>query len=87
MAATSPPASDPGTSALYRDPPPFALAAQGHSFTFLPGGADRLRVLLDLIGTAQHQLAVFYYLFDSDGSGTAVRDALAAAAALSPRWR
>jgi cardiolipin synthase len=63
----------------YADPSPFTIAAQGHSFTFYPAGVDRLRALLDLIGTAQHSLEVFYYLFDSDGSGTAVRDALVAA--------
>jgi cardiolipin synthase len=66
--------------APYTDPAPFTIAAQGHSFTFLPGGEDRLRALLDLIGGAQHSLAVFYYLFDSDASGTLVRDALVAAA-------
>jgi cardiolipin synthase len=71
-AATSAPA--------YTDHAPFATTAQGHSFTFYPAGADRLRALLDLIGTAQQSLAVFYYLFDSDTSGTAVRDALVAAA-------
>jgi cardiolipin synthase len=64
----------------YADPPPFALEAQGHSFTFYPKGQDRLRALLDLIGGAQASLKVFYYLFDSDTSGTAVRDALVAAA-------
>jgi cardiolipin synthase A/B len=64
----------------YADPPPFALEAQGHSFTFYPKGQDRLRALLDLIGGAQASLKVFYYLFDSDASGTAVRDALVAAA-------
>ena len=65
---------------VYTDPAPFTLAAQGHEFTFLPGGQDRLRALLDLIGTAQHSLSIFYYLFDSDASGTRVRDALVAAA-------
>jgi cardiolipin synthase len=64
----------------YRDPAPFAVTAQGHSFTFYPGGADRLAALIDLIGSAKTSLDVFYYLFDSDISGTAVRDALAAAA-------
>lgn len=71
-------ASIPGGD--YADPPPFSLQAQGHGFTFYPGGIDRLRALLDLIGGAQHSLKVFYYLFDSDASGTAVRAALIAAA-------
>ncbi|MGC8074213.1 phospholipase D-like domain-containing protein, partial [Salmonella enterica] len=37
--------------------------------------------LLALIEGARETLLVFYYLFDSDTSGTAVRDALVAAAA------
>ncbi|MCL9983783.1 MAG: phosphatidylserine/phosphatidylglycerophosphate/cardiolipin synthase family protein [Erythrobacter sp.] len=77
---------DPATTSAapsappYADHPSFEITAQGHSFTFYPAGADRLRALLDLIGSAQSSLAVFYYLFDSDTSGTAVRDALVAAA-------
>lgn len=69
----------PAASA-YRDPDPFAVEAAGHSFTFYPHGADRLAALIDLIGAARVSLKVFYYLFDSDTSGTAVRDALVAAA-------
>lgn len=64
---------------LYTDPAPFRIAAQGHDFTFLPGGADRLAALLGLIEGAQTSLRLFYYLFDDDGSGTQVRDALIAA--------
>ena len=70
----------PEPAASYRDPAPFHVAAQGHSFTFYPAGADRLAALLALIEGAQTSLLVFYYLFDSDTSGTAVRDALVAAA-------
>lgn len=70
----------PEPNASYRDPEPFTVEAQGHSFTFYPHGADRLAALLDLIGSAHETLQVFYYLFDSDGSGTKVRDALIAAA-------
>ncbi len=66
---------------LYTDPAPFRIAAQGHDFTFLPGGADRLAALLALIEGAETSLHVFYYLFDDDASGTAVRDALIAAVA------
>lgn len=66
---------------LYRDPAPFRIAAQGHDFTFLPHGADRLEALIGLIEGAQTALKVFYYLFDDDDSGTKVRDALIAAAA------
>lgn len=78
MDCAQPPAA--GTSPAYADHPPFAVAAQGHSFTFYPGGTDRLRALLDLIGRVERTLAVFYYLFDSDASGTMVRDALVVAA-------
>jgi cardiolipin synthase len=69
-----------GAAPEYRDPDPFTVDAAGHSFTFYPHGADRLAALVALIDGAQHSLAVFYYLFDSDASGTKVRDALAAAA-------
>ncbi len=68
-------------AAGYCDPPPFTIEARGHSFTFHPGGADRLTALLGLIGQAQQCLQLCYYLFDSDTSGTLVRDALVAAAA------
>lgn len=81
-APTSIPAA-PDTSATageYRDPDPFSITAAGHSFTFYPHGEDRLTALVDLIGGARETLKVFYYLFDKDGSGTAVRDALVAAA-------
>lgn len=64
----------------YCDLDPFSLTAAGHDFTFYPHGQDRLKGLVDLIGSAQQSLKVFYYLFDSDGSGTMVRDALVAAA-------
>ena len=71
----------PAAAPDYRDPDPFSIDAAGHSFTFYPCGADRLAALVDLIGGARETLKVFYYLFDKDGSGTAVRDALVAAAA------
>lgn len=64
----------------YCDLDPFSLTAAGHDFTFYPHGQDRLKGLIDLIGSAQQSLKVFYYLFDSDTSGTMVRDALVAAA-------
>jgi cardiolipin synthase len=64
----------------YRDPDPFSLTAAGHDFTFYPHGQDRLKALIALIDSAQATLRVFYYLFDSDTSGTMVRDALVAAA-------
>lgn len=73
------PASGDG-AADYRDLDPFSVDAAGHAFTFYPHGQDRLTALIDLINGAQASLKVFYYLFDSDTSGTMVRDALVAAA-------
>ena len=75
------PAADPADTACdYADLEPFSLTAAGHEFTFYPHGQDRLRALVDLIGSAEASLRVFYYLFDSDISGTMVRDALVEAA-------
>ncbi|WP_066529617.1 phosphatidylserine/phosphatidylglycerophosphate/cardiolipin synthase family protein [Erythrobacter sp. CCH5-A1] len=73
-----PEASDTATD--YCDLEPFGLTAAGHDFTFYPHGQDRLKALVALIGSARETLRVFYYLFDSDVSGTMVRDALVAAA-------
>jgi len=64
----------------YCDLEPFSLTAAGHDFTFYPHGQDRLKALVALIDSARETLLVFYYLFDSDTSGTLVRDALVAAA-------
>jgi cardiolipin synthase len=72
---------------LYTDPAPFRIAAQGHDFTFLPGGADRLDALIGLIEGAEASLQLFYYLFDDDTSGTQVRDALIAAVGRGVRVR
>ncbi|MBI1402068.1 MAG: cardiolipin synthase B [Porphyrobacter sp.] len=64
----------------YSDAETFRVSAQGHDFTFLPHGADRLEALVDLIGEAETSLALFYYMFADDTAGTRVRDALVAAA-------
>lgn len=64
----------------YSDLDPFSIDAGGHGFIFHPHGQDRLKALIALIDDAQASLKVFYYLFDSDVSGTKVRDAMAAAA-------
>lgn len=63
----------------YRDPPPFSLDSAGHAWTFYPGGADRLRRLLDLIDTAQASVRMCFYIFADDAAGHAVLDALLAA--------
>lgn len=64
----------------YCDLDPFHVSAAGHEFTFYPHGQDRLKSLIDLIDSTQTTLRIFYYLFDSDVSGTMVRDALVEAA-------
>jgi cardiolipin synthase len=70
----------PDSGPAYRDPAPLGIAAAGHVFTFYPHGQDRLAALIALIDSAAESLLVCYYLFDSDASGTRVRDALVAAA-------
>lgn len=60
--------------------PSFTLETAGHKFIFYPDGADRLAALIALIDEAEATLHLFYYLFDGDASGIAVRDALVAAA-------
>ena len=64
----------------YVDYPVFAITAAGHALTFYPGGAARLEALIALIAGAQTRIQAFYYLFDNDATGIAVRDALIAAA-------
>ena len=81
--ATAPSESFPeasGDAPEYCDLAPVGLTAAGHEFTFYPHGQDRLKALIALIESAQVSLRLFYYLFDSDISGTMVRDALVAAA-------
>ncbi|KLI64482.1 hypothetical protein AAV99_02495 [Aurantiacibacter marinus] len=74
--------SNPAAADLpaYADPEPFAAEAQGQSFTFYPAGKDRRAALLDIITGAQESLKIAFYIFAPDGVGTAVRDALVAAA-------
>ena len=80
MAAPPHPDTTGSGASAYRDPAPFTLAAADHSFTFLPHGRDRLEALVAMIAAARESLCAVYYLFDSDASGIAVRDALVAAA-------
>ena len=46
----------------------------------LPHGPDRLATLLDTINTAHTSIRLLFYMFCPDAAGTAVRDALLAAA-------
>ncbi len=68
------------TTAVYRDPEPFALEAQGHSLVFYPGGDDRRRALMDLVGSATTTLDICFYIFAEDEVSSELRDALCAAA-------
>jgi len=70
----------PDAAPDYCDLDPFRVAAAGHDFTFFPHGQDRLKALIEHIDSAQSTIRAFYYLFDSDVSGTMVRDALIRAA-------
>lgn len=80
MEASSPSTASGDSVPEYADYPPFDITAAGHSLTFYPGGAARLKALIALIAAAQTSVQAFYYLFDSDDTGIAVRDALIAAA-------
>ncbi|HCJ20853.1 MAG TPA: cardiolipin synthase B, partial [Erythrobacter sp.] len=68
------------TTGVYRDPEPFALEAQGHSLVFYPGGDDRRRALMDLVGSATTTLDICFYIFAEDEVSSELRDALCAAA-------
>ena len=58
----------------------FDARVAGNAIAILPSGPQRLAALLALIAEAQHTLALLFYFFAPDASGTRVRDALAAAA-------
>lgn len=77
MGENGPPAT---AAALFADPAPFHLTAQGLALGFYPAGKDRLGHLLAMIGEAQTSIKLAFYIFECDAVGTAVRDALAQAA-------
>ena len=64
----------------YRDPPPFAVEAQGQSLTFYPAGKDRLNAMLELVRGAKKTLDLCFYIFAEDEVSTRLRDALCEAA-------
>jgi cardiolipin synthase len=70
----------PPADATYRDPPPFAVSAQGHDLEFFPAGKDRFDALIALIESARATLKVAFYIYAEDDSGRRFRDALTAAA-------
>jgi cardiolipin synthase len=53
-----------------------SLAVDGNRLTLITDGPERRAALLALIEGARHSLRLLYYMFTSDGSGAAVRDAL-----------
>ena len=79
-AETAPPFPSGDEPPPYRDPPVFAVSAQGQDLTFYPAGKDRFARLIRLIDEAESSLKIAFYIFCPDESGQAVRDALTAAA-------
>jgi cardiolipin synthase len=51
----------------------------GNRLTLLADGPERLEALIALIGGARRSLRILYYIWEDDGSGRRVRDALLAA--------
>jgi cardiolipin synthase len=58
----------------------FTADVAGTRLELLTGGAQRLEALLKLIASAQHSLRLLFYIYNSDETGTLVRDALVEAA-------
>ena len=52
------------------------VTVDGNRLILLTDGPDRLKAILDLIGSARTSLRLLYYIFAGDGSGKKVRDAL-----------
>lgn len=59
---------------------PVTAEIDGNRLELIETGSDRLRILLELIGSARSSLRIIMYMFDPDRAGKAVRDALIAAA-------
>jgi len=64
------------------EPPRAKISARidGNHFTVLETGQERIAALLELIAAANESLRLVFYIFASDDSGRAVRDALIEAA-------
>jgi cardiolipin synthase len=52
----------------------------GNRLRLLESGEERLRFILDLIGSAKKSVRLLFYMFASDAAGTAIRDAMLDAA-------
>ncbi|WP_338447199.1 phosphatidylserine/phosphatidylglycerophosphate/cardiolipin synthase family protein [Pelagerythrobacter marensis] len=61
-------------------PEPFTVEACGQSLTFYPAGGARRDALFAMIDGAQASLKLCFYIYAEDAIGTALRDALIAAA-------
>ncbi|HZC38369.1 MAG TPA: phosphatidylserine/phosphatidylglycerophosphate/cardiolipin synthase family protein [Sphingomicrobium sp.] len=60
--------------------PPIRAEIAGNRLEVIETGEGRLRAILDLIERARHSVKILMYMFNPDGTGTRVRDAMAAAA-------
>lgn len=58
-----------------------SFTVDGNRLTLLEDGPGRLEALLALIANARHSLRILYYIYVDDEAGTAIREALIAAAA------
>lgn len=74
------PDSHGSDAAVFQDAPPFDLSVGAHRLTIYAAGADRRRALFELIEGARQSLALCFYIFATDATGAAVRDALTRAA-------
>jgi cardiolipin synthase len=72
-------AQDPAP-ARERRPQPIRATVAGTQLEALVGGEARLQAMLDLIQGAKHSIRLLFYIFNTDASGSRVRDALVEAA-------
>ena len=60
--------------------PPIVAEIAGNRLEVIESGDERLKLLLELVGGAQHSIRMLMYMFNADRVGTRVRNALIAAA-------
>jgi cardiolipin synthase len=60
--------------------PPITAEIAGNRLQLIESGEERLRLLLEIIQSAQRCIKMLMYMFNTDEAAVAVRDALAAAA-------
>jgi cardiolipin synthase len=59
---------------------PIRAEVAGNRLELVESGGERLKLLLELIGGAQHSIKILMYMFNTDSVGERVRDALVEAA-------